>query len=586
MGTTFIVGISAFFHDSACCVMRDGTLVAAAEEERFSRKKHDSRLPVSALRFCLDQAGASIADVDRVAYYENPRRKLDRQLWMGLPDVPLVRRDALLRLDASLPEREIRDTWGFEGPIDVFDHHESHAASSYFFSGYPEAALLTVDAVGEWTTTSYGRASGCELELFETVDFPDSIGLLYSTVTGYLGFDVNDSEYKVMGLAPYGKPRFLDEMRQLVRVGPGGSFTLRGEYFDFLRGRRMFSDELVTLLGQPPREPEGEITAFTEDVAASLQRVLEEILLDKVRYLHERVPSRQLCMAGGVALNCVANGRIDREGPFERIFVQPAAGDAGSALGAAALCHVRHTGRATEPPMAHALWGPSYAPDEIFELLAGGPLKHQDFRGREGALLDAVAERLAEGRVVAWFDGRMEFGPRALGARSILADPRVADMRERINASVKKREAFRPFAPSVLWSHARDHFDLADESPFMLQTCQVTSPLPLPAITHVDGSARVQTTTPEANGRYHRLIEAFHRRTGCPILLNTSFNVRGEPIVCGPVDAIVCYLRTDLDTLVLGDFLIDRAGIPTAWRTWFPDPPGRRTTPANVYTFL
>jgi carbamoyltransferase len=584
-----IVGISAFFHDSACCLLRDGELVAAAEEERFSRIKHDSGLPVRALRYCLEAAGLSIADVDCVAYYENPRVKLDRQLWQGLPDVPPVRRDALFRLDATRPAREIRETWGYEGPIEIFGHHESHAASAYHFSGFPEAALLTVDAVGEWTTTSYGRAAGPELALFEEVHFPSSLGLLYSTITGYLGFDVNDSEYKVMGLAPYGRPRHVEALRRLVESGPDGSFTLRLEYFDFVRGRRMFSDELVALLGRPPREPGGEITPFAEDLAASLQCVLEEILLEKVRYLHDRVPVEQLCMAGGVALNCVANGRIRREGPFRRVFIQPAAGDAGGALGAAALAHVRRTGeRPRTGPLRHALWGPEFTGAEIAHLLGSSPVAHHDFRGDEAGLLESTVDRLAAGKVVAWFHGRMELGPRALGSRSILADPRVADMRDRINASVKKREAFRPFAPSVLWAHAGEHFDLAHESPFMLETCQVTSPLDLPAITHVDGSARVQTVTPRANGRYHRLIEAFHRRTGCPVLLNTSFNVRGEPIVCNPVDALVCFLRTDLDTLVLGDFLIDRAAIPADWERWYGAlPADRRPREAgNVYSFL
>lgn len=587
--TVNIIGISAFFHDSACCLLRDGQLVAAAEEERFSREKHDSGLPLQALRYCLDQADLSIAEVDCVAYYENPRAKLDRQLWMGLPDVPLVRRDSLFKLDAARPIREIRETWGYEGLIEYFEHHESHAASSYYFSGFPEAALLTVDAVGEWTTTSYGRADGPDLKLFDEVRFPHSLGLLYSTITGYLGFDVNDSEYKVMGLAPYGKPRHRDQIRQLVRSGPAGSFTLRMEYFDFLRGRRMFSDELIRLLGQPPREPGSEITPFAEDVAASLQSVLEEILLEKVHYLHERAPSEHLCLAGGVALNCVANGRIRREGPFRNIFIQPAAGDSGGALGAAALAHVRLTGERPNPePLPHALWGPEFSGSEIAHLLSATPVEYRDFRGHEPGLLEATVDRLAAGKVVAWFHGRMEFGPRALGSRSILADPRMADMRDRINASVKKREAFRPFAPAVLWSQAAQHFDLTHESPFMLETCQVISPLRLPAITHVDGSARVQTVTEQANGRYHRLIEAFHRRTGCPVLLNTSFNVRGEPIVCNPVDALVCFLRTDLDTLVLGDFLIDRAGIPAEWVSWFGAMPGSRRPrdAGNVYSFL
>ena len=544
-----VVGISAFFHESACCLLQDGRLVAAAEEERFSRVKHDPRLPVSAFRYCLKAGGIGIADVDAVAYYESPVRKLARQLWSGVP---------LGDSDPGRPEREIREGLGYEGPILFFGHHASHAASAFLFSGYPEAAVLTVDGVGEWDTTTYAR----NLEVLERVEFPHSLGLLYSTITSYLGFEVNDGEYKVMGLAPYGRPRYADRVRKLVSSGPGGQLTLDLRYFDFVRGSRMESEALCDLFGAPPRPRESEITDFHQDVAQSLQVVLEEILLEKVRWLHRETGSRRLCLAGGVALNCVANGRILREGPFERLFVQPAAGDSGGCLGAAALAHLELTGQRISEPMRHAFLGPSWTADEVGSILAATGLRTLDFRGREPELLEAVVDRLAAGKVVGWFHCRMELGPRALGARSLLADPRDPEMRDRLNGLVKKREAFRPFAPSILLAHAREHLDLDHPSPFMLETCRVRSPLPLPAVTHVDGSARPQTVDPETAPRYAALLEAFRRRTGCPVLVNTSFNVRGEPIVCSPVDALLCFGGTGIDALVLEDFVIDREALP------------------------
>jgi carbamoyltransferase len=568
-----VLGLSAHFHDAAACVLVDGALVAAAQEERFSRRKHDPAIPRAAFRYCLEAAGLTLADLDAVAYYEDPVKKLDRQLWMALPSLPSLAPQALFRLDALRPEREIRELLGWEGRIEFVEHHQAHGASAYYYSGFPEAAVLTVDAVGEWATTSYARAAGARLELLEEVRFPDSLGLLYSTLTAYLGFEVNDAEYKVMGLAPYGEPAHVDKIRALVHVADGGQFRLDLRYFDFLRGPTMYSPELCRLFGRPPRQPGAEPDRFAADVARSLQAVLEEILLAKVRYLHARAPSEHLCLAGGVALNCVAVGRIAREGPFRRVFVQPAATDAGGALGAAALAHVRLTGRRPSAgPLRHVFLGPEAASDEIAALFAPGTAGVRDFRGREPDLLEATVDRLAAGRVVGWFQGRMEFGPRALGNRSILADPRDASMRERVNALVKKREAFRPFAPAVLAPRAAAHFELDHPAPFMLETCRVRSALALPAITHVDGSARVQTVDAETNPRFYRLLEAFERRTGCPILLNTSFNLRGEPIVCTPLDALRCFLRSGLDTLVLGEHLLDRADVPASWLRWFADP--------------
>jgi carbamoyltransferase len=582
-----VVGIAAHFHDSSCCVLIDGRLVAAAQEERFSRVKHDASLPRQAFRWCLAKAGVTIADVDCIAWYEDPVAKLDRQLWMGLPNVPPVSPPFLFKLDAARPVRELRELIGWDGRVEFVSHHLAHAASAFDFSGWDDAALLTVDAVGEWATTSYGRAAGAGIELFEEVRFPHSLGLFYSAITSYLGFDVNDAEYKVMGLAPYGQPAHVDRMRKLIEVLPGGQFRLNLQYFDFLGGARMFSEELCTLFGRRPREPESELDQFARDVARSAQVVLEEILLAKAAWLHDQTGSPRLCMAGGVALNCVANGRILRDGPFGELFVQPAASDAGAALGAATIAHRRLTGKV--PPrrrIEHVFLGPSFTTTEIESLLAGSGVRTEVFADH-AVLVDHVAERLARGEVVGWFHGAMEFGPRALGARSILADPRNPAMRDRVNAFVKKREAFRPFAPAVMAERARDHFDLDHDSPFMLETCQVRSPLDLPAITHVDGSARPQTVDAAAHPRFHELLRAFERRTGCPILLNTSFNLRGEPIVCTPIDALLCFVRSDLDCLVLEDLVLDRREVPPQWREWFAELPAeRKGVSSMVYTLL
>jgi carbamoyltransferase len=584
-----IVGLSAYYHDSASCLLQDGQLVSAAQEERFSRVKHDARLPVAAFRYCLDEGGIDVLDVDAVAYYESPPKKLSRQLSAGAPG----RSADLCSLDALRPEREIRERLGFEGRILTFDHHLSHAASSFFFSGFDEAAVLTVDGVGEWATTTYGAGRGARLELFEEVRFPHSLGLFYATVTSYLGFAVNSGEQKVMGLAPYGQPRYAGALRGVLRAGKDGQYALDMDYFDFVSGERMYSARLCELLGRAPREPESEITAFDEDVAASLQVVLEEVLLEKAAYLGGRVGSKNLCLAGGVALNCVANGRILREGPFERLFVQPAAGDAGGALGAAALAHVELTGeRPSAERLSHVYLGPSYDDDAVAELLGAAGVEAAHFRGREAELLEAAAERLEAGKVLGWLQGRMEFGPRALGARSLLADPRDPGMRDRLNRLVKKREAFRPFAPSVLAEEASAHFELDHPSEFMLETCAVRSPLSLPAVTHVDGSARPQTVDARHAPRFAGLLRAFARRTGCPVLVNTSFNVRDEPIVCSPMDALNCMADSEIDSLVIGDFIVERAVLREELKTLLRQRArlGRRPVSRHrgsaVYTFV
>jgi carbamoyltransferase len=581
-----IIGISAHFHDSACCLLQDGILVAAAEEERFTRRKHDPSIPKAAFRYCLKQGGVSIDEIDCVAYYEDPVKKIGRQLWTLLPGQSSGA--GLERLDPCRPEREIRDVLGYHGILRFVDHHQAHAASSFYYSGFSDAAIMTVDGVGEWAAMTYGSGSAAGLEIFEEVEFPDSLGLLYSTITGYLGFSVNDGEYKVMGLAPYGNPAHVREIRTLVELRERGQIRLNLEYFDFRREDRMHSERMIELFGRPVRERESEISQFHMDVARSLQVVLEEFLLEKVAYLHGCVPSENLCLAGGVALNCVANGRLRRDGPFRRLFVQPAASDAGGALGAAAVAHYAIPGAVPIEPMANAYLGPCFTSHDVQNLLHAAGIAAQDFRGDEEVLCKEAAERLAAGQVLGWFDGRMEFGPRALGSRSILADPRNPNMRDHINALVKKRESFRPFAPAVLETRAAEHFDLDHPSPFMLETCQVRSALDLPAITHVDQSARVQTVSPDTNPRFARLLAAFERRTGCPVLVNTSFNMRDEPIVCSPLDALICFVRADIDALVLGDFLIDRDSLDPHWAMMVRTTSGtaEMAVSHHVYTFL
>lgn len=550
-----IIGISALYHDSACCLLQDGVLKAAAQEERFTRIKHDSSMPFHAFKYCLESAGLSITEIDCIAYYENPEKKLARQLWSGYDIHDPEYTD---RLDPHRYIREIREVLGYTGPVEIVEHHLSHAASSYYFSGFDEAAILTVDGVGEWATTTYGVGKREKIELFEQVDFPNSIGLLYSTITSYLGFAVNSDEYKVMGLAPYGKPVYVDKIRKLITLQDNGQYALDMNFFDFGPGEYMFTDQLIELFGMPPRVPESELKQFHKDVAKSLQTVLEEILLTKAKYLHRKTGLTNLCMAGGVALNCVANGKILRETPFQNLFVQPAANDAGGAVGAAAVAHVRLSGGEKPAPLRHVFLGPEYSDDEIKNLLDATAISYTDFRHSTDELLKTTALLLSQNKVIAWFQGKMEFGPRALGARSILADPRVKDMKDRINSMVKKREGFRPFAPAVLQEKMHKHFALETPSPYMLLTCDVISPIDMPAITHVDGSARVQSVDRETNPLFYRLIQEFERITNCPVLLNTSFNVRGEPIVMTPLDALLCFINTNLDHLVLGHFLISR----------------------------
>jgi carbamoyltransferase len=559
-----IVGISAFYHDAACALLREGRLVAAAQEERFTRRRGDPAVPLNSFRACLRQAGVSIADVDYIAYYEDPVLKLGRQLWMGLPEIPLASPATMFRFDADRPYREIRERLGYDGPVITVKHHEAHAASAFYFSGFPESALLTADAVGEWATMSYGRGGPDGIELFEEVSFPHSLGLFYSTLTSYLGFEVNSDEGKVMGLAPYGRPRYAESLWNLIQDLPGGQFKLNLDYFDFI-GDRMYTAQLKELIGVPPRLPDDPVETVHEDLAASLQAITEEILLVKARHLHNATGSDFMCYAGGVALNCCANTRIRREGPFRDMFVQPAAGDAGGSVGAAVLAHHRVTGTFTRQRMVDARLGPEFDTRDIERCFRQGDVEYTSFAGRGDALLGTVARLLADGKAVGWFQGRMEFGPRALGARSILADPRSAHMRDHVNAIVKKREAFRPFAPAVTAERCGEFFDFDGPSPFMLETVQVRPGVDLPAITHVDGSARIQTVDRDVDPRFHGLLTQFGKITGYPILLNTSFNMRGEPIVCSPADALQCFVMSRLDVLVIDDLLLLREHMPPRW---------------------
>jgi carbamoyltransferase len=595
---TAILGISAFYHDSAAALVVEGRIVAAAQEERFTRKKHDASFPAHAVAYCLREAGLTPDRLDYVAFYDKPFTKFERLLETYLAYAPVGFRSFRLAIPLWLREklhlrRVIRRHLG--GPTRarlVFpDHHESHAASAFFPSPYDEAAILTLDGVGEWSTTTFGVGEGSRIRLLDEIRFPHSLGLLYSAFTYYCGFKVNSGEYKLMGLAPYGRPVYRDViLEKLIDLRPDGSFRLEMDYFNYCQGLTMTGPRFHRLLGGPPRRPESRIEARHMDLAASIQSVTEEAILRLGRHVQERTRKRHLVLAGGVALNCVANGRLLREGPFEDLWIQPAAGDAGGALGAALFVwhQLLERPRQADPGDSQrgSLLGPAYDDAAIAAALGSAGLASRRIDD-EAELVDHVAALLDEGKVVGWFQGRMEFGPRALGARSILGDPRRPDMQSRMNLKIKYRESFRPFAPSVLWDEAPEWFgiDPRHESPYMLLTAPVLESRrveptdqerrmmadepdllrrvnvvrsAIPAVTHVDYSARLQTVDAGRFPRYHALLTAFHRRTGCPVLINTSFNVRGEPIVCTPEDAIRCFRSTEMDALVLGDHVVLR----------------------------
>ncbi len=593
---TAILGISAFYHDSAAALVVDGQVVAAAQEERFSRKKHDAGFPTQAAAYCLGEAGLSPEQLDYIAFYDKPLTKFERLLETYLACVPRGFRSfcqaipVWLREKLFLPNR-LRGGLGgrASAPLVFLDHHESHAASAFFPSPFDEAAILTLDGVGEWTTTSYGVGRGNRIDLTHHLQFPHSLGLLYSAFTYYCGFKVNSGEYKLMGLAPYGRPVYKEAiLRHLVDLKPDGSLWLDMAYFNYCHGLTMTSRCFHRLFGGPPRQPESRLLQRHMDLAASIQAVTEEVVLRLGRHIHRSTGMKNLVLAGGVALNCVANGRLLREGPFEKMWIQPAAGDAGGALGSALFVWHQLLGkpRCAVPHDAQqgSFLGPRFSSEEVRRFLHGAEVPFHHYE-RDGDLLAETARLLADEKVVGWFSGRMEFGPRALGARSILGDARSPRMQATMNRKIKFRESFRPFAPVVLAEHAHEWFDLepGQESPYMLLVAPVrqqhrlaldhderrvmeqdpdlcrrvnVARSTIPAVTHVDDSARIQTVDATRNPRLHRLLQAFYAMTGCPVLVNTSFNVRGEPIVCTPRDAYRCFLATDMDALVLEDCLV------------------------------
>ncbi|MGB0084240.1 MAG: carbamoyltransferase [Rhodomicrobiaceae bacterium] len=587
-----ILGISAFYHDSAAALIEDGYIVAAAQEERFTRKKHDASFPEHAIRYCVGQTHAGLDQVDAVVFFEKPLVKFERLVETYLGNVPRGFRSFRMAMPLWIKEKlfqksglikslkSFSETGTMDGKKLLFaGHHQSHAASAFFPSPFDEAVVLTMDGVGEWTTTSVWIGRGNSLELKREIKFPHSLGLLYSAFTYYTGFKVNSGEYKVMGLAPYGEPKYYDLiMEQMVDVKPDGSFWLDQSYFNYMTGLTMTSEKFHELFGAPPRSSEGLVTQREMDLAASIQKVTEEIMLRMTREIAGAYGMRNLCLAGGVALNCVANGKILRDGHFDRIWIQPAAGDAGGALGAALAAHHIHFGQARRvdaglDAMKGAYLGPDFGQGEIETRLTASGARYEMMD--ENGLLDRTVDSLIGGHAVGWFQGRMEFGPRALGARSILGDPRHPEMQKNLNLKIKYRESFRPFAPAVLREDIADYFELDEDSPYMLLVADVKrnrrrsiteseetlfgidklnlQRSDIPAVTHVDYSARIQTVHQETNPKFRALLNAFKGRTGYSVLVNTSFNVRGEPIVCTPEDAFRCFMGTEMETLVIGN---------------------------------
>ncbi len=590
-----ILGISAYYHDSAACLVRDGEIVAAAQEERFTRKKHDSSFPRHAVEYCLREAGIGFGDVDYVGFYDKPLLKFERLMEQYLGVAPRGLRSFMLAMPVWLKDKLftrrllLQHLDGFQGEVLFAEHHESHAASAFYPSPFVEAAVLTMDGVGEWATSSYGVGRGNELELFAELHYPHSLGMLYSAFTYYTGFKVNSGEYKVMGLAPYGEPRFVARiLDRVVELKDDGSFKLDMRYFNYLDGLTMTGRAFDELFEGPPRKPESPLTQREMDIAASVQVVTEEVMLRMARHVHRETGMENLCLAGGVALNCVGNGRLLREGPFRRIWIQPAAGDAGGAVGVALVVHHKVLGNPrraySEGDGMHGSYlGPADSDEDIEAFLRSVGAVYER-ASDEDALIEVTARLLADEKVVGWHQGRMEFGPRALGGRSILGDPRSTKMQSVMNLKIKYRESFRPFAPSVLREHVHEWFELDVDSPYMLLVAGVRPEhrIPMtaeqqrlfgieklnvprstiPAVTHVDYSARIQTVHRETNPRYHALLTRFHALTGCPVLVNTSFNVRGEPIVCTPRDSWLCFMRTEMDALVIGSFVLRKEQQP------------------------
>ena len=591
----YILGISAFYHDSAACLLRDGKIIAAAQEERFTRKKHDSGFPHHAIQYCLKEANIAASQINNVVFYEKPFLKFERLLETYLAfapkgftsfakAMPLWIKDKLFQKSALIKELNatVDKNINWQDRLLFSEHHLSHAASAFYPSPFESAAVLTLDGVGEWTTTSFAVGKGRDLKVIKEIHFPHSLGLLYSAFTYYTGFKVNSGEYKVMGLAPYGEPRYADLIREkLIAVADDGSFQLDMSYFDYATGLTMTNKKFDALFGGPPRLSEAELTQREMDLAASVQKVTEDIVLQIAKGIAKETGERNLCLAGGVALNCVANGVLLREKVFDNIWIQPAAGDAGGALGAALSTWYFHHNKervvSTErDAMKGTYLGPEFSNDEIeFELKACGAV-YKNLSDDE--LIEQVASALSQEKAVGWMQGRMEFGPRALGGRSVIADPRSSIMQKQLNLKVKYRESFRPFAPSVLREDVSQWFECDTDSPYMLLVADVKKDkrramteeeetlfgidklnVPrssIPAITHVDYSARIQTVHADTNPRYHAMISKFKEKTGCPLVVNTSFNVRGEPIVCTPTDAFKCFMGTELDVLAIGNYLL------------------------------
>lgn len=583
----YILGISAFYHDSAAALLKDGEVIAAAQEERFTRKKHDHNFPANAVKYCLREAGITVSDLDAVAFYDKPFLKFNRLLetYLSYPGrglnsfmmaIPLW-----LKQKLWIPDLIEKET-GFMETVLYPEHHESHAASAFFPSKFEEAAFLTIDGVGEYATASYGIGSGNRVKILGEINFPHSLGLLYSAFTYHAGFKVNSGEYKVMGLAPYGKPVYVDSIyKHLIDLKEDGSFKMNMDYFDYNTGLKMTNDKFSELFGGPAREPETNLTQREMDLACSIQVVTEEIVLRMARHIRKETGMKNLVLAGGVALNCVANGILLREKIFDDIWIQPAAGDAGGALGAAYIAYYHHFGKPPLPKGERDLQkgsslGPAYKTEQIEDFLNKYNLPARRLETDE--LLDRVTDLMAEGRIIGWFHGRMEYGPRALGNRSIIGDARNPEMQKKMNLKIKYRESFRPFAPSVMYDKVHEWFDIDRESPYMLLVANVREEKQrkmteeesklwgidllnilrseIPAVTHVDYSARIQTVHPDDNKRYYDLISRFNEKTGCPVIVNTSFNVRGEPIVESPLDAYKCFMRTEIDVLVLENFVL------------------------------
>jgi len=585
----YILGISAFYHDSAACLVKDGEIIAAAQEERFTRKKHDYNFPNNAIRYCLNFAGIKGKDLDYVAFYDKPFIKFERLLETYLAYAPVGIKSFWKAIPVWIKQKLwipdlIKKETGYQGKIIYPEHHESHAASAFFPSPFKRAAFLTMDGVGEWTTTSFGVGHDNKIEIDSEIHFPHSLGLLYSAFTYYTGFKVNSGEYKLMGLAPYGEPKYVDLiLNELIDLKEDGSYRLNMEYFNYCVGLTMTNGKFDKLFGGPPREPESKLTQKEMDLARSIQVVTEEIMLRSARHIHKITGEKYLCLAGGVALNCVGNGRILREGPFEDIWIQPAAGDAGGALGAALFTWYQYLDNERivdgDKDFQHGSFlGPSYTSDQIREFLDTKGVPYQQVVYSE--IPQKIAELIDGEKVVGWFQGRMEFGPRALGARSIIGDARSPKMQSVMNLKIKFRESFRPFAPSVLGDCVSDYFEINRASPYMLLVAYIKPEKrrnmteteeklwgidklnivrsEVPAITHIDYSARLQTVHEETNPLYYRTIQTFKEMTGCPVIVNTSFNVRGEPIVCSPKDAYICFMRTEMDYLVMEDFILDK----------------------------